>query len=264
MQSCSGHQGSSDRLQSRVQAVLILSHDASCTGDDNALSHIKLQRPKHLSGVVDVDSEDLGIGIPLDKGQGQRFPGILLLEAWRKSRCEEWVEPVDKDFSLSTHLAHEDWHAQNESLGLPNRAVDARHVVLDDAAAVFGLARKTGVAGLKVKPVRAPGAHPGTEITGSFEDGAYYPGCAAQRTGTGGKSNDVGGVLSQCCAPLVVSVDFAWTLMYALAGDPLAPAFGDAGRTMPRAWLTCTRRPTEHIALRSDRRFSRLRQGYID
>jgi hypothetical protein len=44
------------------------------------------------------------------------------------------VEPVDKDFSLSTHLAHEDWHAQNESLGLQNRAVDARHVVLDDAA----------------------------------------------------------------------------------------------------------------------------------
>jgi hypothetical protein len=127
------------------------------------------------------------------------------------------VEPVDKDLSLSTHLAHEDWHAQNDCLGLQNRVVDARHVVLDYAAAVLGLARKTGVARLKVKSGRVPGPHLCTQITGTFEDGAYHPSRAALRTGTGGKSNDVHVVLSQCCAPFAASINLAWTLMYALA-----------------------------------------------
>ena len=88
---------------------------------------------------------------------------------------------------------------------------------MDDAAAVPGLARKAGVAGLKVKSGCVPGPHLRTLITGTFKDGVYHPGSAALRTGTGGKSNDGPGGLSQCCAPLAAGTDLAWTLIYALA-----------------------------------------------
>jgi len=93
--------------------------------------------------VINILLEHAGIRITLIKGKNELSFRCPFFEIWREPRRDYCKQPVGEYLSLGTHLSHVNWRAQNNGVGLLNRAIKFLHIVIDNTTPIAIVATPT-------------------------------------------------------------------------------------------------------------------------